>query len=284
VREKCGFLWSCRAFCAFQRGDYRAAVRACRMAAELNPSLVDAYVTCGAALQRIGDLDEALCWYDRAICVNPRAERAFVNRAALRTLRNELEAARADLESAFQLGGGQSVSFWLNRAFYYNASSMHERALNDCTHVLEVMRVASPQALTHRGYARLCLEQFDEAAQDLDEAVRAKPDLVRALYYRALLSHRNGITAAALKDLTQALRLISENDAANAHLLQPCQQLFEQLSLEKKEDTQEQQQQQQQQQKDKQQQQQDEQEQQQDKQEQKQDNKQDQHEDYIEAH
>jgi tetratricopeptide (TPR) repeat protein len=92
------------------------------------------------------------------------------------------------VQARISLGGG------LGRA------GQTAEALKAYTEAIKLDRLAA-SAYVGRGAARLELGQLDAALSDLNQALRLKPDLADALFYRAQVHSRRGDSLAAQADL-----------------------------------------------------------------------------------
>src|SRR5690242_8465479 len=93
-----------RAALARQRGGAPAEAAAlCREIIAAEPDHVDALQTLGATLHQLGQSDEALAWFDRALAVAPASAGVLANRAAVELDRGNIERAEADARAALAI-------------------------------------------------------------------------------------------------------------------------------------------------------------------------------------
>jgi tetratricopeptide (TPR) repeat protein len=96
--------YAARAALRVARGDDRGALGDCDRALALDPELVEAWVTRGAALHNLGRLEPALDALDHAIQLDPGNVKALFNRGMVRLRAGQREAGCADLAQARRLG------------------------------------------------------------------------------------------------------------------------------------------------------------------------------------
>ncbi len=160
-------------------------------------------------LRQKGDLNAALTQSDLVIARARAASdlrAAYLLRGSLRAELGELEAARADLSHAIELGE-ESADVFFERAVVLDRLGLGSDAIADCTQAL----VADPKrasAYNSRGLIRMKQRAFDEAQADLDEAVRLSPEWELPRVNRAMLAMHRADWATAVLDYTAAIDTI----------------------------------------------------------------------------
>ena len=91
------------AFDAYRAGDFAGAEAAYRRVLEQNPADVDARMTLGVVLRRLGRLDEAISTLDDVVTAAPDDFRAFANLGLALQTAKRLDDAVAAYRRAYRL-------------------------------------------------------------------------------------------------------------------------------------------------------------------------------------
>ncbi|MBI5937523.1 MAG: tetratricopeptide repeat protein [Betaproteobacteria bacterium] len=149
---------------------------------------------------------EALADYGKALAINPKDPSLYANRAALQILLNNYGAAEADLAKALQLDPLHPHARY-NRAAMYARQGQEEQALRELDAILSEPRMVTADAYNTRATLLLKRQRFDQAAQDLTEAIRLQPDNAPLYTARGGARLATGDAQGALADYGQALAL-----------------------------------------------------------------------------
>jgi predicted Zn-dependent protease len=224
---------------AVNQVNYAGALRAAQEALALDPKSGPAAAVAGYAEMMQGDLatatvdlDHAVAWapeaangwayhgmlntkkedypaaladYDRALLLNPHLEWVHSNRGWIRFHQNDLKGAMADFDAV-------TGSAFRNADFYYGRASAKmglrdlSGAIADYSHALECKPPVPTQVrlLVSRGVAFLRQEQFRQAVDDCDAALKLDPHSGLAYFNRALCRRTIGDPEQGLDDLRQA--------------------------------------------------------------------------------
>lgn len=164
-----------------------------------------ALVIRGAALRRVGALEEALREYDRAVALDAGLARAYRGRAYVRGELGEYEAAVDDLDRALALEP-DSASARSVRGEYHRALDHTDEALRDLNRGIE-LDPAHHFAWASRGAVHLTRGELGAAQADLDRSLDLNPDYTWALLRRARVWRGLGDPARQLADLDRAVTL-----------------------------------------------------------------------------
>lgn len=182
--------------------DYHGATLLLREAVVEGFAYADAHNLLGLCLALIGRQNDALASFDAALALNPRYVEAHLNRAVLLNDMGRSDEARVAFEMAEQLGQPDETGFPVmvaNRLANAHASLAGEYraagALDECIHQFERalelrpgyadVRLALARALTERG-------RHGEAARELDEVLRIRPEWLDAMLLRGLTAYLQG--------------------------------------------------------------------------------------------
>ena len=153
-----------RAFTAVTLGNYGDAIAELKLYLAKHPDDALAHYDLGAA-NFIGDPDEALRQFDRALVLQPDLAAALSERGMLRYRRNELPAALKDLESANRLEPGDpTVLDELSQA--YLLSGQVKEALSASEHAAQ-LAPNDRQVVLHLGLAQARSGDHARAAQTM---------------------------------------------------------------------------------------------------------------------
>jgi Tfp pilus assembly protein PilF len=157
----------------------------------------------GESQLQLGHFAKAIEWYDQAIAEDQRSYEAWVGKAeALHGLKQLAEAV-AHLDKALVLNP-RYVLGWQKRAVVLEALGEGEAAVGSWDRALEL----APQNATlwnGRGLTLKGLERFEEARDSFDEALRRDIRLSAAIFHKATVEDRLGLTEAAIRSYEQFL-------------------------------------------------------------------------------
>jgi len=138
---------------------------------QLKSKDAEIYNNRGFAYCEIGQYDQAISDFSKAIEINPRFAPAYNNRGA---------------------------------AYLYTAQ--YDQAISDLSKAVEIdPRLAN--AYNNRGWAYIKMEQYDEAVSDFDKTIEIDPRLAEAYFYRAVVHSLLEEYDKALLDAVKAQKL-----------------------------------------------------------------------------
>ncbi len=173
-----------RAEARLARGSSELALRDFRQAIRRDPKNRALYLQLGNTHMKLGDHEEAITVFDRAI---------------------RLEASHS-LQSNRELIN--------NRAIAYAALGHHDEALEDFDRALQ-LGLKDAEIFQNRGISLYNLNRHGEATSAFEKALMLKPQSITALYYRALIKGEEGHYQQAISDLDKAID--AEPSLATAH-------------------------------------------------------------------
>lgn len=95
---------------------------------------------------------------------------------------------------------------YLVRSIAYRQKGDFARAASDLDHITSQQGQVPPELYYERAMLAQARGDLDRADVDLDQAIKAKPDMASASYQRALLRKRRGDLHGAIDDLDRALK------------------------------------------------------------------------------
>jgi tetratricopeptide (TPR) repeat protein len=181
---------------------------------ELNPSFAPVYNNRGNVLMAMGRLEEAIEDFSQAISLAPAYGAAFNNRGNAYMALGQLEQAKADLRkavsllpsSAAPLNGRGKIAVAEARPFdslrYLNRAILLNRNY--------------PAAYRNRAAALIEVRHYDDALNDLEQAVATADGDAQLLILRGRVHRYDGKHQAAVQDFSAALEIAPENGEAYA--------------------------------------------------------------------
>jgi tetratricopeptide (TPR) repeat protein len=183
---------------AEKAGDGGEAVAQYTQALQINPRFVEALVQRGVAHTSLKEFDQAIEDETRALELRPTSYEALYNRARAYWQSKRYDKAFADYRKALKTypAGAHDVHLCLG---LMNSDQFHwRRAVVNFTEALK----AQPRdavALKNRGTARAHIGEFEQAKEDLSNAVSFAPDDAQYRFIRSFieLALRQGKEASA---------------------------------------------------------------------------------------
>ncbi|MFP4007441.1 MAG: tetratricopeptide repeat protein [Spirulinaceae cyanobacterium] len=196
-----------------------AGIEICDRALEIDAENRTLWTNRGVKFKNMGNAEEALESFDRAIAVDEDYSLAHYNRCAV--LLNQLqqyEAAIAACDRALagdDAWGDQSNSTWAwnNQGVALNRLGRHDEALEAYDRALEI-DPSYAKAWSNRATALIDLERYEEAVEDSDRALELDPDYPQAWDNRGWALHNLERYEDALESYDRALE--ANPDHANA--------------------------------------------------------------------
>ncbi|KAL5118585.1 Hsp90 cochaperone [Pleosporales sp. CAS-2024a] len=166
----------------FEKGDYEGCIKACQEAVDYGREvyadfkiIAKAFARIGTAYEKMGDLSNAILYYQKAQTEHRTPEVLAKLRAAEKakiTKERESYINPEEAEKARELGNAKfKESDWPGAVEAY--SEMIKRAPND------------PRGYSNRAACFIKLLEFPSAVQDCDEAIKLDPDFIRAYLRKA---------------------------------------------------------------------------------------------------
>ena len=226
------------AVCAYYVKEYDGAVAALDRSLNLVPRS-EGFRWRGLAKQAKGLQDEAIADYTKAIELDPKYARAYMNRGFVKYAKNLLDDTIADFTKAVELdpksaparvnlGNGKLAKGQHDEAIanytkaieldptympaYYNRGTVRQAkgflddAIEDFTKAIELDSKSAGSYL-NRGFAKASKGLLDEAILDYSKAIELDPKYARAFANRGLAKQAKGLVDEAILDLEKALEV-----------------------------------------------------------------------------
>lgn len=150
--------------------------------------------------------------YTQKIKANPNLEEAYINRAFLFFLSDNIPAAIADYDMLIQLNSNNE-EFYLNRGYLKHISHKREEALMDYNMALKI-KPDYAFAYNNRGVALAELGRNDESLNAYNAAIKIDPNYADAYYNRGNLKTNTNKNEEALEDFNTAIKLNPADSAS----------------------------------------------------------------------
>lgn len=187
------------------RQEFREAIRYFNEIIELNldqPSMMlELWVNKGICHRRIGEEENALKCYRKALEINPNDFDTWLNMGNVLTDLNRYDDALECLNSAIKLADEanyESAKMRCNKGLVLGKLRRYNEAIEIIDEALEINPVYFPSWLA-RGLALKGLNKPRKAIECFDEVLRIKPNISLAIYEKANLLYDLGENREALK-------------------------------------------------------------------------------------
>lgn len=191
---------------SYTRGDLDEAILAYGEALELDSTSTVAFMNRGAAFLRKGDVDRAIEDFGRVLELEPRNPLSYINRGCALALNEEWEAAIDDFSRAIELAPDTGEAY-LNRAIACLKQGIdYETADNDLALYIG-MNPGDYRGHLNRAIALSCMQQYDSALREYEEAIQLNPSEMSAYYNRGNTYLKLGDVANALEDYTHIINM-----------------------------------------------------------------------------
>lgn len=219
------FRYFARARFYEQKGDLESAITDYDRALQAIPNdefaklyrrvAIHKIVSRGLAAQQKGDLEAALKDYNRALELEGDNAFAYHLRGGLHIRKGELDRALQDYDSAIRFAPKDPDSY-LERAQVYEKKGMIDRAVADYDRVaqldpgsklLPIYRRVAALSYMDRGLDLEIKGQLEQAITEYSKALKFKPDLAEAFFYRGRIYAKQSLTQYAENDLKKVLEL-----------------------------------------------------------------------------
>lgn len=150
--------------------------------------------------------------YSKKIEANPTSEDAYINRAFLYLLLDNLDLAISDYDKLIELNPNNE-EFYLNRGYLKHIAHKREEALKDYNMALKI----NPNyafAYNNRGVALSELGRLEESLNAYNAAIKINPNYADAYYNRGNLNVKSEKNQDALNDFNTAIKLNPSDSAS----------------------------------------------------------------------
>ncbi len=161
-------------------GKHMEAKKCFDIALELNPDLVEIYVTRAGLNVFLGEAEDAIADCDAAIERNPDFLEAYINRAAANLSLEQYKDVIADCDVAIKINSDLGWAY-NNRAAAYLSLEQYKDAVADCDVAIK-LDPDLVQSYICRAMAKFGLDQHEAALADFDIALKLNPDSIEVYF------------------------------------------------------------------------------------------------------
>lgn len=169
----------------------------------------------GIALQRKGDMKDALDHYNRAIMINPYFVKACNNRGNLYAVMGLYKNALEDFNESIRLNSAYANTY-NDRGVAYSRMGRYKKALIDFSKSIK-LQPDHAYAYHNRGINYARLDQYQQAIKDFNQAISLKKDDADFYFCRGAVYFTQGNKKSACQDAQKACQL------GNCKLLESAQ-------------------------------------------------------------
>ena len=190
---------------SYDLGEYENAILSYEKAINLKPDYAIAYYNRGCVNTKLGESERAIADYSKAIELKPDLAEAYNNRGYTYKKIGESEKAIADYSKAIELKP-DLAEVYNNRGNAYDRLGESEKAIADYSKAIE-LKPDYAEAYNNRGCTYDDLGESEKAIADYSKAIELKPDYAEAYYNRGVTYRKLGESEKAIADYSKAIEL-----------------------------------------------------------------------------
>ena len=202
-----------RAVAKFNLDDYLGAEADATAALERNPYIVDAYEVRGLARQFTGNNRGAVADYDAALAMLPENRGLLYNKALAQQEMNDLAGADSTYTRLLRFFPGFEGGY-IGRARLRLAQKDTVAARADIDRALQINKNAVNAYVMRADIAISSAQDYREALEDMNQAIRLQPKFTGFYINRAFLRYMTDDFNGAFADYDYALQLDPQNETA----------------------------------------------------------------------
>lgn len=181
---------------AFQRGDYKKAIKLLDQSLVIAPNQANALNTKGNTLQNLNRLQQAIDSYDQAIAIKANYAEAYSNRGVALQKLNQLHQAMASFDQAIAINPSYAEAY-CNRGNLFKHLKQLDQAIANYNQAIAI-NPNNPELYSNRGNALQDLKRHHQALESFNRAIAINPNYAEAYSNR-------GISLQQLNRLDEAL-------------------------------------------------------------------------------
>jgi tetratricopeptide (TPR) repeat protein len=186
-------------------GEYDQAIMNYTRAIELDPKEVSVYGDRGLAYARCKEYQQAIADYTRAIELEPKDAWTYYQRGSVYHELKEYEKAIVDFTQVIKLDP-ERVFPYRNRAWSYRLNKEYEKAIADLSRAVE-LAPQDAQLYRDRGHVYVELEEYEKASADFSRAIELEPSDADLYSSRGAVLLHIKAHEQAVADYTRAIEL-----------------------------------------------------------------------------
>ncbi|BAZ37836.1 tetratricopeptide TPR_2 repeat protein [Calothrix sp. NIES-4101] len=205
-----------QAFALYNQGDKKAALEKLNQATRLNPRFSQAWYSRGFVLAELGNYDQALISYNRAIEINREWTVASINdayfmRAILQSERGNYRAAKADFDAVISLKPSQNLAaIYAMRGLNSQRQGNNKDALADFNQAAR-LEPNNAIAFLARGWSYHLQGDYQGAIAAYEKATTQNPQLLPAVNNLGLIKYELQDREGAIRQFQNAIAIDSKS-------------------------------------------------------------------------
>lgn len=193
-------------------GDSEESISAYDRAISLKPDYADAYYNRGVVKGKLGQGEDAIADYNEAIRLKPDFVEAYSNRGTAKAELEQRADAITDFDEAIRLKPDYADAY-NNRGVEKVELAQRAEAIADYDEAIR-LQPDFAEAYNNRGTAKAGLSRPEDAIADYDEAIRLKPNYADAYNNRGKVKGALGKYADAIVDFDEGICLQPDDATA----------------------------------------------------------------------
>lgn len=183
----------------------------------IDPRVIEEYLARGLKYFKQHNYDAAIQQFTEVIWLQPRLAKMYVYRATCRIMKQDYEEALFDANEAIRLEPNNARAYSERGVAYYWLRNFDQaiKDFNKAIHLDPKLRKPLSSQLAEFYFMRGSLyrgrEQYPEAIEDYENAVKFKPNFTEAYYQRGLMYRKLNKLALAIKDFSSVVLLKADH-------------------------------------------------------------------------
>ena len=186
------------------KGEYHASISDYNAALDINPSSVKALTGRAYACFKDGDYNTALTDLSNVIDKDRNNLKALFNRGLVNKALGRFDKAVKDFTDAITVDKNFTEAYWARARTYY-VKKDYENALADLNSVSDLKPSTAWAVLNDRAVIQCMLGNMQQAVDDLDIAIRQKPEYRICYFNRGIVFSRMNKPVDSLSDINRYL-------------------------------------------------------------------------------
>ena len=182
---------------------------------ELNRSYAKIVAQIGSEKRKMGNYEDAIDFFDKAIEFDDKLSQAFAERGAVKKSLEKLPEAIENFNKAIDFNNKYTWAFAM-RGWAKNELDSYQEAINDFDKAVNLYAKYG-WAIAGRGYAQHELGNYVEAIADFDKAIEIDDKYIWAYIQRSSSKRALGNYEGAIDDIDKTIELNNEYAWAYAH-------------------------------------------------------------------
>jgi tetratricopeptide (TPR) repeat protein len=202
------YAYTNRGYVKSELGNNQEAISDYDKAIAINPQYAPAYNNRGIAKSALGNKQEAISDYDKAIAIDPQFAVAYSNRGLAKSALGNNQGAISDYDKAIAIDPKMAQAY-INRGFAKSELGNKQGAISDYDKAI-ALDPQDAKAYVNRGVIKSALGNKQEAIGDYDKAIAINPQFAEAYYNRGTAKLALGNKQEAISNYDKAIAINSQ--------------------------------------------------------------------------